>query len=89
MSTTDVSCLGLGGEEGTGEDNGGCDDDGWDDDGCESVRTLLKGLPARQLVGARLRPRLPAVSDSLRGGLDASVRPQDVGRRGVYASYGW
>ena len=47
MSTTDASCLGLGGKEGTGEDNGGCDDDDCDDDGCESVQTLLKGLPAR------------------------------------------
>ena len=51
MSTTDALCLGLSSKEGTGEDNGGCDNDG-----CESVWTLLKDLPVRQLVGACLWP---------------------------------
>ena len=75
MSKTDASCLGLGGEEGTGEDCGGCDDEGCDDDGRESVRAVLEGLPTpiSVVVGARLRPRLPAVSDSPRGGLNASL----------------
>ena len=84
-STTDA-CLGCvegGGEDG-GEDDGGCDDDGCDDEGCESFRALFEGLPPRltAVVGARLRPRLPAVSDSPRGGLNASVRASEACGKG-------
>ena len=69
MSTTDA-CLGLGYVEGGGED------DACDNDGNESIWTLFEGLstPLLAAVGCRLRPQLPAVSDSLRGGLNASVR---------------
>ena len=50
MSTTDASCLGLGGEEGIGEDNSRCDDGGCDNDGCDNGScklfwTLFEGLP--------------------------------------------
>ena len=85
MSTNDA-CLGCvegEGEDGE-EDDGGCDDDGCDDDGCESFWGLFEGLPPRLTVevGACLRPRLPALSKSLRGGLDASVRASRRAKQG-------
>ena len=76
--TQSDACLGCvegGGEDG-GEDDGGCDNDGCDNDGCESFQALFESLPPQltAVVGARLRPRLPAVSDLPRGSLNASVR---------------
>ena len=77
------TCLGCveGGGEDEGEDDGGCDDDGCDNDGCdndgcESFQALFEGLPLQltAVVGARLRPRLPAVSDLPRGGLNTLVK---------------
>ena len=52
------------------------EDDACDNDGNESIWTLFESLPTPLLaaVGCCLRPRLPAVSNLLRGGLNASVR---------------
>ena len=74
MSTKNAS-VGVGLSALDWEECTGDDDDGYEDDGCRSIRALFEGFPTplSVVVGAHLLPRLPAVSDSPRGGLDASV----------------